>query len=74
VATILGNFKLNRQEGRRGRPPTASYSLLLVIREQKSRKGCRGLWACEILRLPHCLDSRLTDGGDVSVTSHPAAL
>jgi hypothetical protein len=28
-------------------------------------KGCEGLYGCEMSRLPHSLDSRLTDGGKV---------
>jgi hypothetical protein len=25
--------------------------------------GREGLWRCEMLKIPHCLDNRLTDGG-----------
>jgi hypothetical protein len=27
--------------------------------------GRGGLWGCEVLRVPHCLDNQLTDGGKV---------
>jgi hypothetical protein len=27
--------------------------------------GHGGLWGCEMLRIPHCVDSRLTHGGEV---------
>jgi hypothetical protein len=30
-----------------------------------SRKGRGGLWNFQILRIPHCLDHQLTDGGEV---------
>jgi hypothetical protein len=29
-----------------------------------------GLWGCEMLRIPHCLDSRLIDGGKVVRLTH----
>jgi hypothetical protein len=32
--------------------------------------GRGGLWGCEMLRIPHCLDSRLTDGGKVFSPTH----
>jgi hypothetical protein len=31
----------------------------------------KGLQDCAMLRIPHCLDTRLTDGGDVSPTRRP---
>jgi hypothetical protein len=32
---------------------------------------CRGgLWCCQMLKIPHCLDSRLTDGGKVVSPTH----
>jgi hypothetical protein len=33
--------------------------------------GRGGLWGCETSRLPHFLDNRLTDGGEVSLTHLP---
>jgi hypothetical protein len=27
--------------------------------------GREGLWSCEMLKIPQCLDNRLTDGGRV---------
>jgi hypothetical protein len=30
-----------------------------------------GLWGCEMLRIPHCLDIRLRDGGKVVSPKHP---
>jgi hypothetical protein len=30
-----------------------------------------GLQGCEMLRIPHCLDNRLTDGGKVVSPMHP---
>jgi hypothetical protein len=41
----------------------------LHMRQQNSitltRTGRGGLQGCEMLRIPHCLDRRLTDGGKV---------
>jgi hypothetical protein len=33
--------------------------------------GCGGPYSCETSRLPHFLDNRLTDAGDVSLTRQP---
>jgi hypothetical protein len=33
-------------------------------------KGCGGSEGCEMSRLPHFLDSRLTDGGEVVSRMH----
>jgi hypothetical protein len=33
--------------------------------------GLGGLQGCEMLRIPHCLDNRLTDGGKVVGPTHP---
>jgi hypothetical protein len=35
--------------------------------------GRGGLYGCEMLRIPHCQDNRLTDGGKVVSPTHPAA-
>jgi hypothetical protein len=32
--------------------------------------GREGLWGCEMLRIPHCLDIWLTDGGKVASPTH----
>jgi hypothetical protein len=32
--------------------------------------GRGGLYSCEMLRIPHCLDSWLTDGGEVVTPTH----
>jgi hypothetical protein len=32
--------------------------------------GCGGLNGCEVLRIPHCLDSWLTDGSEVASLTH----
>jgi hypothetical protein len=32
--------------------------------------GREGLWGCEMLRLPRCLDNRLTDAGKVVSLRH----
>jgi hypothetical protein len=32
--------------------------------------GLEGLWGCEVLRIPHCLDSRLIDGCEVVNPTH----
>jgi hypothetical protein len=32
--------------------------------------GCVGLYGSEMLRIPHCLDKRLTDGGEVVSLMH----
>jgi hypothetical protein len=33
--------------------------------------GLGGLYGCEMLRIPHCLDNRFTDGGKVSYDTYP---
>jgi hypothetical protein len=34
--------------------------------------GCEGPWGCETLRIPHFVDNRLTDAGEiVSLTRQP---
>jgi hypothetical protein len=33
--------------------------------------GLEGLYSCEMLRIPHYLDNRLTDGGKVVSPTHP---
>jgi hypothetical protein len=32
--------------------------------------GLEGLYCCGMLRIPHCLDNRLTDGGKVVSPTH----
>jgi hypothetical protein len=32
--------------------------------------GHRGLWGCEMLWIPHCLDKRFTDNGEVGSPTH----
>jgi hypothetical protein len=50
----------------------------LFSRGEKSKAipvtGRGGSQGCETSRLPHFLDNRLTDGGEVSLTRRPAAL
>jgi hypothetical protein len=36
--------------------------------------GHEGPWGCEVLRLSHFLDNRLTDGGEAVSPKHRAAL
>jgi hypothetical protein len=36
--------------------------------------GHGGSWGCETSRLPHFVDSQVTDGGEVSLKRRPAAL
>jgi hypothetical protein len=36
-----------------------------------SATGCGGPWGCEMLGIPHCLDNRFLDGGDVRFTHRP---
>jgi hypothetical protein len=47
--------------------------MLIYIKEVRaiSVKGHGGLWGCEMLRIPHCLYSRLTDSGKVVSPTHP---
>jgi hypothetical protein len=33
--------------------------------------GLGGLYGCDMLRIPHCLDNRLTDGDKVVGPTHP---
>jgi hypothetical protein len=59
------------------RPPRSVTRIdLLSLCNSNSSKaipstGREGLYGSEILRIPHCLDSRLTDGGKVSPTHRP---
>jgi hypothetical protein len=32
--------------------------------------GHGDLWSCEVLRIPHCLDNWLSDGGEVVSLTH----
>jgi hypothetical protein len=32
--------------------------------------GREGIWGCELLRIPHCLDNRFTDGGKIISLTH----
>jgi hypothetical protein len=40
-----------------------SLSLNIHISKAISVTGHGGLYGCEMLRIPHCLDNQLTDGG-----------
>jgi hypothetical protein len=60
--------------------PTGHHGLLLgqvlafmsEISKYIPITGRGGLWGCQILRIPHCLDSRLTDGDKfVRLTHQP---
>jgi hypothetical protein len=53
------------------------YIFLSCINRQAKKKsktipvtGRGGLYGCEMLRIPHCLDNRLTDGGKVASPTH----
>jgi hypothetical protein len=51
---------------------------LKCIKHFKSKsiivKRCGGLQGCEMLRIPHCRDSRLTDGSEVASLPRGCAL
>jgi hypothetical protein len=51
---------------------TKTFGTLLHIKTSKvvSVTGLRGLQGCEILRIPRCLDNRLTDAGKVDSPTH----
>jgi hypothetical protein len=36
--------------------------------------GCEGLYCCEMLRIPHCLDSRLSDGDKFQLRERPRSI
>jgi hypothetical protein len=48
--------------------------MLSTLRKEKGKAiavtGCGGLQCCEMLSIPHCLDSRLTDGDEVVSPTH----
>jgi hypothetical protein len=46
------------------RPQTAAHKVKKEVKAV-SVAGRGGLWGCEMLRIPHCLDNRLTDGSEV---------
>jgi hypothetical protein len=62
-------------EGNHAKPhPGELVSLPYMSKAKKVKAipvtGHEGLWGCEMLRIPHCLDSRLTDDGKVDITTH----
>jgi hypothetical protein len=50
------------------------FNVLVCKSKSKSKAipvtGCGGPYGCKMLRIPHCLDSRLTDGGKVVRPTH----
>jgi hypothetical protein len=52
--------------------PLILYSSVVTIRiaETIPVTGRRGLWRCVVLRIPYCLDNRLTYGGEVVSPTH----
>jgi hypothetical protein len=51
---------------------SANVAILIYKSKVIPVTGLGGLWGCEMLRIPHCLDNRLTDGGKVvSPTQQP---
>jgi hypothetical protein len=54
---------------------TVRYQHHLHIRSEAIPvAGHRGLQGCEIFRIPHCLDNRLTDDGEViGLTRRPCS-
>jgi hypothetical protein len=57
-------------------PLSVSSALTSYVKVSKLKSkavpitGPGGLQGCEILRIPHCLDNRLTDGGKVVSPTH----
>jgi hypothetical protein len=52
------------------------YKVAVSISKVKVSKaipvtGLRGLYGCEMLRIPHCLDNRLIDGSKAVSPTHP---
>jgi hypothetical protein len=48
---------------------TASFIRELPVSYPRNRP-LGGLYGCEMLRIPHCLDNRLTDGGKIISPTH----
>jgi hypothetical protein len=51
------------------------YVVLKNFKKQVKSKaipvtGRGGVWGCDTLRIPHCLDNRLTDGGNIVIPTH----
>jgi hypothetical protein len=46
------------------------YGILSNKKKAIPSTGCGGLLGCEMLRIPHCLDSQLTDGSKVVSPVH----
>jgi hypothetical protein len=73
----LGSFSHRDTLESQAKPHTSSAQVVVtkMIRSKKSKAipvtGLGGLWGCEMLRIPHCLDNRLTDGGKVISPTHP---
>jgi hypothetical protein len=52
---------------------TGTYSEHIKVKVKSKAipvTGLGGLWGCEMLRIPHCLDNRLTDGSKVVSPTH----
>jgi hypothetical protein len=51
------------------------YTLVQLVKKGKAIpvSDCEGPWGCETSRLPHFLDNRLTNGGEVVSLTHSAA-
>jgi hypothetical protein len=44
--------------------------MMMMISKAIPVTGRGGLYGCKMLRIPHCLDSQLTDGGKVVSPTH----
>jgi hypothetical protein len=43
----------------------------MYVKKATPVTGLVGLYSCEMLIIPHCLDNRLTEGGKVVNPTHP---
>jgi hypothetical protein len=58
------------------RPAALYHTEKFLVKSKKKTKAIRitglgGLECCEMLRVPHCLDNRLIDGGKYVILTHP---
>jgi hypothetical protein len=65
IAPLPQNLSAQRLAAPLANVGTVKYSKTITV------TGLGGLWGCEMLRIPHCLDNRLTDGDKVVSPTQP---
>jgi hypothetical protein len=73
--SIKTNFNNNSERGKqllRSLQFLCMYCRTVKVKKGKAIPvtGCGGLYGCDMLRIPHCLDNRLIDAGKVVSSTH----